>query len=62
MIREKVRGNESVEQMVRRFKKLCEKEGLTREIKRTADYEQPSERRRRKKSKSAQRLMRDLAI
>jgi len=62
MIREKVRGNESVEQMVRRFKKLCEKEGLTREIKRTAYYEKPSERRRRKQRKSAKRVMRDLAF
>jgi len=62
MIRVKVRGNESVEQMVRRFKKLCEKEGLTREIKRTAYYEKPSERRRRKQRKSAKRVMRDLAF
>jgi len=28
-IRIKSRGGESVEQMLRRFKKLCEKEGLT---------------------------------
>jgi small subunit ribosomal protein S21 len=56
MIRVKVRGNESVEQMVRRFKKLCEKEGLTREIKRTSYYEKPSERRRRKQRKSAKKV------
>ena len=48
MLRVKVRSNESVEQMVRRFKKLCEKEGLIRDIKRTSYYEKPSERRRRK--------------
>lgn len=59
MIRVKVRSNESVEQMVRRFKKLCEKEGLTREIKRTSYYEKPSERRRRKARKSAKRVTRD---
>ena len=47
MIRIRARGNESVEQMIRRFKKLCEKEGLIRDIKRNSYYEKPSERRRR---------------
>ncbi|MFO0837332.1 MAG: 30S ribosomal protein S21 [Phycisphaerae bacterium] len=60
MIRVKARGNESVEQMVRRFKKLCEKEGLTRDIKRTSYYEKPSERKRRKVRKSMKRIARDL--
>lgn len=59
MIRVKSRGNESVEQMVRRFKKLCEKEGLTRDIKRNSYYEKPSERRRRKVRKSIKRIQRD---
>ena len=43
-IRIKSRGGESVEQMMRRFKKLCEKEGLTKDIKRKEFYEKPSER------------------
>lgn len=60
MLRVKVRGNESIEQMVRRFKKLCEKEGLTRDIKRTSYYEKPSERRRRKTRKSMKRIARDM--
>ena len=59
MIRVKVRGNESIEQMVRRFKKLCEKEGLTRDIKRTSYYEKPSERRRRKQRKSMKRIAKE---
>ncbi|MEP0848381.1 MAG: 30S ribosomal protein S21 [Phycisphaerae bacterium] len=59
MIRVKVRANESVEQMVRRFKKLCEKEGLTRDIKRNSYYEKPSERRRRKVRKSLKRIARE---
>ncbi len=59
MIRVKVRGNESIEQMVRRFKKLCEKEGLTRDIKRNAYYEKPSERRRRKVRKSLKRIAKE---
>jgi len=60
MIRVKVRTNESIEQMVRRFKKLCEKEGLTRDIKRTSYYEKPSERRRRKLRKSLKRIAKEL--
>ncbi|MDF1808142.1 MAG: 30S ribosomal protein S21 [Phycisphaerales bacterium] len=46
-IRIKSRGNESAEQMMRRFKKLCEKEGLTKDIKRKEYYEKPSERKNR---------------
>jgi small subunit ribosomal protein S21 len=59
MIRVKVRNNETIEQMVRRFKKLCEKEGLTRDIKRNSYYEKPSERRRRKARKSMKRIARE---
>ena len=55
MIKVKSRGNESVEQMIKRFKKMCEKEGLTKEIKRTSYYEKPSERRRRRMRKSQKR-------
>jgi small subunit ribosomal protein S21 len=46
-IKVKARGGETVEQMVRRFKKLCEKEGLTKEVKRRQYYEKPSEIKRR---------------
>ena len=58
-IRIKSRGSESVEQMLRRFKKLCEKEGLTKEIKKRQYYEKPSERRRRDARKTASRVARD---
>ena len=37
-----------MEQLLKRFKKACEKEGLTRDIKRTAFYEKPSDVRRRR--------------
>ncbi len=56
MIKIKTRGNESVHQMLRRFKKLCEKEGLTKDIKRNSYYEKPSERRRRRQRKSLKRV------
>lgn len=46
-IRVKTRGNETVEQMVRRFKKLCEKEGLTKDLKARQFHEKPSEVKRR---------------
>jgi small subunit ribosomal protein S21 len=55
MIKVKARGNESVEQMIKRFKKMCEKEGLTKDIKRNSYYEKPSERRRRRLRKSLKR-------
>ena len=57
-IRIKARNGESVEQMLRRFKKLCEKEGLTKEVKRRQYFEKPSERRRRAQRKALQRQLR----
>ncbi len=57
-IRVRSRSNESVNQMLRRFKKLCEKEGLTKDIKKRQYFEKPSERRRRAKRKSVARAVR----
>jgi len=48
MIKVKLRGSETAEQLLKRFKKACEKEGLSKEMKRTAYYEKPSEKRRRR--------------
>ena len=56
VIRIKARSGESAEQMMRRFKKLCEKEGLTKDIKRRAYYEKPSERKQRALRKSIKRV------
>ena len=56
MIKVKARGNESLDQMIKRFKKMCEKEGLTKDIKRNSYYEKPSERRRRRMRKSLKRI------
>lgn len=55
MIKVKSRGNETVDQMIKRFKKMCEKEGLTKDMKRRAYYEKPSERKRRRIRKSIKR-------
>lgn len=54
-IRVKSRSGESTDQLMRRFKKLCEKEGLTKDIKRKEFYEKPSERRRRAARKALNR-------
>ena len=56
MIKIKARGTESVNQMLKRFKKACEKEGLTKDIKRNSYYEKPSEQRRRQMRKSIKRV------
>ena len=54
-LRIKSRSGESVEQMLRRFKKMCEKEGLIKDVKKNAYFEKPSERRRRAARKSIKR-------
>jgi small subunit ribosomal protein S21 len=61
-IRIKSRSGESTEQMLRRFKKLCEKEGLTKDIKRKEFYEKPSERARRDMRKAIARRMREQGL
>ena len=52
MIKVRARGTETVQQMMKRFKKMCEKEGLIKDIKRQSYYEKPSEKRRRRNRKS----------
>ena len=56
MIKVKARDNEPLEIMLRRFKKLCEREGLIRDIKRNSYYEKPSELKRRRARQSAKRV------
>ena len=56
MIRVEVRNGETLEKTLRRFKKRCEKEGLTKDIKKCMYYDKPSERRRRELRKLQKRL------
>jgi len=51
VIKVRPRGNESVQQLLKRFKRLCQREGLIRDMKRHSYYEKPSERRRRQSRK-----------
>jgi len=48
MVKVQVKPNEPLDKALRRLRKICNNEGVTRELKRTAFYEKPSERRRRK--------------
>ncbi|MEM1012090.1 MAG: 30S ribosomal protein S21 [Planctomycetota bacterium] len=48
MIKVKLRGGETTDQLLKRFKKACEKEGLVKDMKKHAYYEKPSEINRRK--------------
>jgi len=51
MIKVKPRGNENIQQTLRRFRKILEREGVIRDIKRRMYYEPPSEKRSRIRSK-----------
>mgnify|MGYP002725965648 CR=1 FL=1 len=53
-----VTGEESIDRVLNRFKKMCEKEGLRREMKRRLAYEKPSERRRRKLMRRRRQMLR----
>lgn len=43
-----VKNGEPLEKTLRRLRKICNNEGVTRDVKRSSVYEKPSERRRRK--------------
>ncbi len=47
MIRVAVHTSEPLEKTLKRFKRLCEREGIRKALKRKSYYEKPSERRRR---------------
>jgi len=59
MIRVDARSGEPLEKTLRRFKKQCEKEGLTKDIKKTSYYEKPSERRRRRIRNSIRKILKE---
>lgn len=66
MIKVKARSGESLEGLLRRFKKMCEKEGLQKEVKRVSFYEKPSDAKRRKTrtavKKAMQQLLKDAGL
>ena len=44
-----VKSSEPVKEALRRFKKMCDKEGIINRTKRNARFEKPSQQRRRQK-------------
>jgi len=48
VIKISVREDESLESVLKRFKRICDKEGIKKALKQYSYYEKPSERRRRK--------------
>ena len=56
-----VRDNESFESALRRFKKLCEREGRLSEYRRHQHFEKPSERRKRKVLAARRKLLKKMA-
>ena len=56
MIRVESRQGEPLEKTIRRFKKRCEKEGLTKDVKKAMFYDKPSERKRRELRKLQKKL------
>ena len=59
MITVRARTNESLDQLLRRFKKACEKEGLTRDMRKNAFYEKPSETKRRLERQLERKLLKE---
>lgn len=58
MIKLTQRVGESSERFLQRFKRLCAKTGVFREIKRRRFYEKPSERQRRRAKESRNAVIR----
>ena len=55
MVKIKLRERESVQEAVRRFRKLVERTGLKRELRRRERYEKPSDVQRKAKMRAIRR-------
>ncbi|MEJ7555280.1 MAG: 30S ribosomal protein S21 [Aquificaceae bacterium] len=55
-----VMENEPFEKVLKRFKRLVEKEGILTEVKRRQFYEKPSEKRKRKERQARKRIIKAL--
>lgn len=58
MAKIQITGEESLKEALRRFKKICDKEGIINQLKRDAYYEKPSDRRRREESRRVKNIKR----
>lgn len=57
MVRMILRDRESIQEAVRRFRKLVERSGLKREMRRRQYYEKPSEIKRRARLRAERRAL-----
>lgn len=55
-----VMENEPFEKVLKRFKRVVEKEGILTEVKRKQFYEKPSEKRKRKERQARKRIIKAL--
>ncbi|MBI1900630.1 MAG: 30S ribosomal protein S21 [Planctomycetia bacterium] len=58
MVKLTLRDRESIQEAVRRFRKLVERSGIKKEMRRKEHYEKPSEIRRRAKLRAERRVRR----
>jgi small subunit ribosomal protein S21 len=54
-----IRYGESPERFLQRFKRLCAKQGVFKELKRRRYYEKPSDRQRRRAKEARRAVIRD---
>jgi small subunit ribosomal protein S21 len=62
MVKLVVRDRETIQEAVRRFRKLVERSGIKKEMRRREYYEKPSEVRRRAKIRAERRSRRNRMI
>ncbi|NUO08056.1 MAG: 30S ribosomal protein S21 [Candidatus Brocadia sp.] len=58
MAKIQITSDENIREALRRFKKMCDKEGIINQSKRIAYFEKPSERRRREESRRIKNIKR----
>ena len=59
MVKITLRSDEPIQQAVRRFRKMVEKSGLRKEVRRRQYYEKPSDARRRVRLRAERRARRN---
>ncbi len=62
MVKLKVRESESIQEAVRRFRKLVERSGIKKEMRRKEYYEKPSDTRRRARLRAERRARKNRMI
>ena len=62
MAKVQISGDENIREALRRFKKMCDKEGIINQSKRMAYFEKPSERKRREESRRIKNIKRSQKI